>query len=104
MASTTNAFDLLVGAEQALSKKKKKAAKKAEEPAPAVPVAPVAAAKGGVAGASSGVVQAVEACAILERAAREAKSISDKVKLWRDWIRQARHLSLAWLPACLIAL
>lgn len=54
------------------------------------------------------VVEVTEAKAIYERAAREAKSLSDKAKLWKDWTRQVfwvstqlrtrcNHLSQAWV-------
>eukprot|EP00798_Chlamydomonas_sp_ICE-L_P025347 gene25347-11007_t len=39
------------------------------------------------------VVDVSEACAILERAARETKSMGDKARLWKDWIRQASDTS-----------
>lgn len=106
-ASTGNAFDLLVGAgEQVAAPKKKKNNKpkpKAEEngnaaahQAAAAPAAqrPAAAsasvATAAAAAAQGGVVDVGEASAILERAAREAKSAGDKARLWKDWIKQAR--------------
>ncbi|MEW5319585.1 MAG: hypothetical protein WDW38_010729 [Sanguina aurantia] len=39
------------------------------------------------------VIEASEAVAICERAARESKSLSDKIKLWKDWTRQAADRS-----------
>lgn len=118
MASTFNAFSSLLGTGEqvAASKKKnnkKKNKPKAEEgangqaPAPQAPPQKVEkvekAAPAKAAPASNGthaetgkapapaavVVDVAEAGAIFERAAREAKSINDKAKLWKDWVKQA---------------
>jgi hypothetical protein len=91
MASTANAFDLLSGAEAALNSSKKKK-KSTGANSGANPKA--AGAGSGSSDAaqftapSSGVVDIGEALAILERAAREAKTIADKCKLWKDWTKQ----------------
>ncbi|GIL76617.1 hypothetical protein Vretimale_8870 [Volvox reticuliferus] len=94
MASMSNAFTLLTGAEQQLNKKKKNKKPAANghttqtAPAPAAvppPSTPVL-----VPPVSSDLVIGVnEACAIFERAAREAKTQADKVKLWKEWTRLA---------------
>ncbi|EFJ43564.1 hypothetical protein VOLCADRAFT_106732 [Volvox carteri f. nagariensis] len=98
MASINNAFALLKGAsaaEQQLNKKKKnkKPAANANpsQAAPALaPVAPPPPAPVLVPPVSNDLVIGVnEACAIFERAAREAKTQSDKVKLWKEWTRLA---------------
>lgn len=126
MASTHNAFNLLVGTgEQVSQSKKKKNNKKknagaadagngqpeapppqavaAPRPASAKPAAsngshtaaPKAAAPKAqdapkaAAPAANVVVDVAEAAAIFERAAREAKTINDKAKLWKDWVKQA---------------
>ena len=100
MATVANAFNLLTGAEQQLASKKKKKNNKAKAEAngngavphppaqPAVAAAPPAAAAPAAALPAANLVVGVsEACAIFERAAREARSLSDKVKLWKDWTR-----------------
>mmetsp|Transcript_23256 Transcript_23256/g.59402 ORF Transcript_23256/g.59402 Transcript_23256/m.59402 type:complete len:735 (-) Transcript_23256:473-2677(-) len=95
MAAVANSFDLLVGAENTLSKKKKNK-NKSKADAPAAASAPASASAGASTSGGAkpaqhgGVVDASEAKAIFERAAREAKTIGDKVKLWRDWIKQAQ--------------
>ncbi|PNW87759.1 hypothetical protein CHLRE_01g001100v5 [Chlamydomonas reinhardtii] len=95
--SNANAFSLLTGAEAQLNKKKKnKKPAQANGAAPAAPAssqpaaapAPVAAPTPSLP-PSDLVVGVNEACAIFERAAREAKSSSDKVKLWKEWTRLA---------------
>ncbi len=103
--STFNSFDALMGqAEQVSTSNKKRNKKKsgsAAAPVPAGqasvptsngPAAPAPAAKAPVAAASSvpSIVDVTEASAILERAAREAKTIGDKTRLWKDWVRQVR--------------
>jgi hypothetical protein len=98
----SNAFDLLVGAESQLGKKKKNKSKaNADAPAAAAPAAPAASTSGAAKSAQQGgVVDASEAKAIFERAAREAKTIGDKVKLWRDWIKQVGQWCLCWFAGC----
>lgn len=99
--SNANAFSLLTGAEAQLNKKKKnKKPAQANGAAPAAPAssqpaaapAPVAAPTPSLP-PSDLVVGVNEACAIFERAAREAKSSSDKVKLWKEWTRLVRGQS-----------
>lgn len=90
-----NAFTLLTGAEQQLNKKKKikKPAANgtpAQASATATTVPPImqSSAPVSVVPLSTDLVVGVnEACAIFERAAREAKTASDKVKLWKEWTR-----------------
>ncbi|GLC47261.1 hypothetical protein PLESTB_001836200 [Pleodorina starrii] len=94
MASIQNAFTLLTGAEQQLNKKKKNKKPSANGNAPqaALTPAPVAPAPAPVLAppvSNDLVVGVNEACAIFERAAREAKSQSDKLKLWKEWTRLA---------------
>lgn len=102
MANVNNAFAALLGAGEAIStsskKKNKSKAKAAPEQngthaAPLPTSAPVAASNGHA--ATHSVVDVSEAIPILERAAREARSIADKNKLWKEWSKQ---VSLA-LPA-----
>jgi hypothetical protein len=100
MASTANAFDLLTGAEAALSssKRKKKSTAQAGAQAgantkPTAGSSAVPSSSGAFTAPSSGVVDVGEAVAILERAAREAKTIADKCKLWKDWSKQVRACS-----------
>lgn len=94
MASQKNAFDLLVGAENVLGSKKKNKNKKAQADAAETPAAPVQQVQSSNASKApavptSGVVEVAQARAIFEAAAREARSIGDRCKLWRDWIKQA---------------
>lgn len=88
MASTLNAFDLLKGqGEQVASKankKKKSKPKKPAEPAADAPAAPAQAAETDVA------PLVAEASAILEKSARTFKAGADRIKLWKDWVRQVR--------------
>jgi hypothetical protein len=93
MASLANAFGALnaIGSGQApggAGKKKKSKAKKqggqadaAEGPVPA----PVAA------GGAAQVVEVGEAVPVLDNAARTFKAGSDRLKLWKDWIKQVRR-------------
>lgn len=102
MASVANGFASLTsfGASEVVSSKKKKnnKAKKAAEgsaPAAAAAAAPIAQISEAVASLSLStpgnvVVEVTEAKSIYERAAREAKTLSDKAKLWKDWTRQVR--------------
>lgn len=103
MASIANSFDLLVGAENTLSKKQKKKQNKAKADAATAAAAVVSSTVAPTATPTvstskptqqGGIVDASEAKAIFERAAREAKTIADKVKLWRDWIKQVRDLHI----------
>ncbi len=93
MAAMHNAFTLLTGAEQQLNKKKKNkksAANVSGPPTAPAPVAPQPASILVPAVSNDLVVGVNEACAIFERAAREAKSLPDKVKLWKEWTRLVR--------------
>lgn len=87
MASTVNAFDLLSQAGQMPSSKNKKKKNKpkpkpADEPAvePAEQVA-----------AESEVSAEATAIPILEKSARTFKTGGDRIKLWKDWIRQVSN-------------
>ncbi len=99
MANVANAFSALLGSgeSQAASSSKKKNKAKAKQPAEqsagasaAVTVAAPSSApfSNGHAKAEASVVDVPEATAILERAAREAKAIGDKCRLWKEWARQ----------------
>ena len=94
MANVNNAFAALLGAGEAPSagkaKKKNKAKQAEQNGSHAVDVlASVPATSNGHA-ATPSVVDVSEAIAILERAAREARSIAEKSKLWKEWGRQVR--------------
>ncbi|KAF8056460.1 Mettl26 [Scenedesmus sp. PABB004] len=102
MASTLNAFDLLNQAGQVnlnAAKKKKKNKPKAKADGDAAPggsdggapAAAAAAAAAAEAPAAEGsvVVEQGEACAVLEKSARTFKSGGDRIKLWKDWVKQA---------------
>ncbi|KAG1677829.1 hypothetical protein FOA52_008593 [Chlamydomonas sp. UWO 241] len=122
MADTTNAFAMLMntgenaGAAASAHKKKRKPAKKTEQGAAvaAAPAsngsaahapnhsAPAPAARAAAPPAPpvvSGPVDAGEGAAILERAAREAKTIEQKTKLWKEWIRQSNTGKLKYKAA-----
>eukprot|EP00878_Enallax_costatus_P012697 GHUV01013261.1.p1 GENE.GHUV01013261.1~~GHUV01013261.1.p1 ORF type:complete len:331 (+),score=113.78 GHUV01013261.1:65-1057(+) len=88
MASTLNAFDLLKGAESTLQQKKKKRSK-AKKPVEAVPVIEAVAEPS----ADEQIVEQAEACAVLEKSARTFKTGGDRIKLWKDWCRQANDRS-----------
>jgi hypothetical protein len=98
MASVGNAFDLLIGTgEQVVAKKKKKNKPKpksdsqaAAAPAPASGVQQVSDQKGYE---TVQEVPVAEGCAILEKNARTFKAGPDRVKLWKDWIKQVIPLS-----------
>ncbi|GFR44752.1 hypothetical protein Agub_g6082, partial [Astrephomene gubernaculifera] len=82
------------GAEQQLNKKKKNKKPAANGNAPQPSSAPAAKAAPQPAAVALPVntdltVGVSEACAIIERGAREAKQQADKVKLWKEWTRQA---------------
>ena len=85
MASTLNAYAALgaIGSGAAPSAKKKKAAKAKAKPAAAQEDAPVA-----DAAPDDAVVEVGEACAILDKTSRTFKSGSDRLKLWKDWMKQ----------------
>lgn len=102
MAATLNHFDLLLGAGEQVSAGKKKGNKKksnkakaqdgaqaAAHPAETVHTAPAAAKSDTV----SGAFDLTEACAIVEKAARCMKMGQERLKLWKDWIRQANDKS-----------
>lgn len=108
-AKIENAFDLLVGAENTLNAKKKKNKKggqQAQQQAQQQPQQQAASASKPAADAalpSGGPLELADAVAILERAARDAKSTADKCKLWKEWIRQVRGLVWAGdLRSCLV--
>ncbi|GFH16721.1 uncharacterized protein HaLaN_13200 [Haematococcus lacustris] len=84
MASTANVFDLLNGAESALRQKKKPAKPAAKTAGTADVVALVP---------DKAVVGVGEAVALFERTAREARSLSERCKLWKEWCRQAQDTS-----------
>ncbi|KAJ9505921.1 hypothetical protein QJQ45_017032, partial [Haematococcus lacustris] len=84
MASTANVFDLLNGAESAL-RQKKKPAKPAAKPTAAADVVALVPDKA--------VVGVGEAVALFERTAREARSLAERCKLWKEWCRQAQDTS-----------
>lgn len=103
MASVQNSFANLLGAGEQVSaskKKKNNKSKPAGQPQQQqqAAVASVSADLASLsvsqtpAPAGNVVVEVTEAKAIFERAAREAKSVSDKAKLWKDWTRQVRPL------------
>lgn len=121
MATTTNLFDLLSGigkSEQLQTLKKKAKPKKAKKPEAAALANGVHEDQNGspsdleVSGVAESVstvlpsahvlktpaqpqyvvIEASEAVAICERAAREAKSLTDKIKLWKDWTRQVWNI------------
>ncbi|KAI8468247.1 MAG: hypothetical protein J3K34DRAFT_459996 [Monoraphidium minutum] len=92
MASMANAFAALheIGRGEAPAAKKKKN-KKPKQPSTGgqdAPGAPAAAA-----GEQDAVVEVGEACAVLDKTARTFKSGSDRLKLWKDWIKQASDRS-----------
>ncbi|PNH08265.1 hypothetical protein TSOC_005200 [Tetrabaena socialis] len=89
MAAINNAFTLLTGAEQQLSKKKKNKANKPKAEANGGPASTLAGPSSLSAPDSDLVVDVGEALALSERNAREAKSSVDKVKLWKEWTRLA---------------
>ncbi|GAX83818.1 hypothetical protein CEUSTIGMA_g11243.t1 [Chlamydomonas eustigma] len=93
MANVANAFEALLGAGEQISSGKKKSKNKSK-PKDHVTVTThttsahsTATANGHDVNAST-VVDVSEAVAILERAAREARSITEKCRLWKDWVRQ----------------
>lgn len=105
MASITNAFAALnaIGSAQApnASSKKKKSGNKSSKPAGgeggAAQKQQQQQQNGGGAGKASiptvledAVVDVAEACAILDKAARTFKGGSDRLKLWKDWLKQVR--------------
>ena len=117
MASQANAFSLLTGAEAQLNAKKKKKQAQAKAQAQAAPSAPqqngtAAAAPAAPVPVSAEPVRApvpppsadlivgvMEASAVFERAAREARSPADKLKLWREWTRLVRAWGMPMPPA-----
>jgi hypothetical protein len=102
MAATFNAFTALVGSQDALAQSSKKKKKNANKPKLAEPAAPAAAAPAAPAPASKpepaaakapegpAVVPVNEAIAIVEKTARTYRSGADRVKLWKEWIKQVR--------------
>lgn len=107
MASTINAFDLLLGKGEQLpgpgkksKTKKKKPSKQAEDGA--LPQADVRATAVPVDAAANGAkpaeqqrqaqqleVRVADACGILEKSARACAAPSERLKIWREWIKQA---------------
>jgi hypothetical protein len=84
MANIVNAFDALsqIGRGEAAPASKKKKAKK--------PKAQVAQEDAGAAAPAEqeAVIDFQEACAVLDKTARTFKSGGDRLKLWKDWIKQ----------------
>jgi hypothetical protein len=102
MATVGNAFDLLRSAEQPSSKPKKKKANKPKAPAasdgaeaPAVAGESLVVAGGArgtdaaAAPAHQEIVELAEAVPILEKSARTQGP--NRIKLWKDWMRQVRR-------------
>lgn len=92
MANVNNAFAALIGAESQLSsskKKKNKAKQTVDQSATLQSVSAPVALNGHAAPAHTS-VDVSEATAILERAAREARTIVDKSRLWKEWTKQVR--------------
>jgi hypothetical protein len=98
MASTANLFAALtsIGSGQApAGAGKKKKAKKPKQPQQGEngsdPSANGSSRTEGVAAAGQdAVVEVGAACAILDKAARTFKSGNDRLKLWKDWVKQVR--------------
>lgn len=88
MASVANAFDLLKGAGEQVANKANK--KKKSKPKPKTAADPAEAPSEAVVQEQEEEVLQAEACAVLEKSARTFNSGSDRVKLWKDWIRQVR--------------
>jgi hypothetical protein len=88
MASLANAFGALnaIGSGQAPTGAAKKKKNKAKKPA-AADEGPAAAAPAPAAAGQS-VVEVGEAVPVLDKAARTFKAGSDRLKLWKDWIKQ----------------
>lgn len=99
MASTLNAFGalgVLGRAEEAPASKKKKNKAKKPQPVAAEALPPPS---GGVLA-----VPAAEAAGVLEKAARTFKGSSDRVKLYKDWVKQVGRGPGRWCwppPPCL---
>eukprot|EP00877_Chromochloris_zofingiensis_P006769 jgi/Chrzof1/2345/Cz11g11220.t1 len=96
MATTTNAFDLLIGTGEQIAADKKKNKKSKAKPKASTDVG----APGDVtdslvnllvtdAPEDSGEVDVREGCAILEKSAKTCKTGTDRLKLWKDWMKQA---------------
>lgn len=117
MATTTNAFDLLIGTGEQIAADKKKNKKSKAKPKASTDVG----APGDVtdslvnllvtdAPEDSGEVDVREGCAILEKSAKTCKTGTDRLKLWKDWMKQVwtpgatahlqRSLPLAELTVC----
>jgi len=96
MANTANSFAFLsqIGSGQAPSaaskKKKNKKGKQGQEEGQGGAQVGDAASNGEVLHQQDAVVEVGEACAILDKAARTFKSGSDRLKLWKDWMKQVR--------------
>lgn len=101
MASTFNAFDFLVGAGENPAnsgKKKSKAKQKAQRSEPvADSKAPddTSARNAAAPSAASAALPVAEVTTRLEMAARTATTPTDRVKLWKDWCRQAGDTKVA---------
>mmetsp|Transcript_1311 Transcript_1311/g.2845 ORF Transcript_1311/g.2845 Transcript_1311/m.2845 type:complete len:697 (-) Transcript_1311:591-2681(-) len=101
MANVSNAFSLLVGTGEVVASSKKKKQNKnkpkqedlAGRPTSAPAPIPTSVAPAAKAANTAQVVDVHEAIAILERAAREAKTMAEKGRLWKDWTRQATDRS-----------
>lgn len=92
MANVNNAFAALIGAESQLASSKKKNKSKAKQNVDhntvLQPVAAPAVVSNSHAAPMQSSVDVSEATAILERAAREARTIGDKNRLWKEWTKQ----------------
>lgn len=111
---SANSFSALLGSEPLLAAaKKNKAKKKRASASGGGDSSGAAAANGALANGLQGLklndtagMDVREAEVMLEKAAREAKSQSDKARLFRDWCRQVRAFaghSGALLPACCLS-
>ena len=91
MATTANAYDLLIGTGEKVQagKKKKKSKPKAASNAAGGEAAQPAGQEAKISHAGLE-VDVPEGCAILEDAARGAKSARDRCLLWKDWVAQVR--------------
>lgn len=92
MANVANSYALLLaagqdaGAGHAKKKSKNKSKSKDVDQAPSHPAAPEASVKA----PANTAVDVTEATAILERAARVAKTLPEKCRLWREWVSLVR--------------
>jgi thioesterase domain-containing protein len=103
MASTLNAFELLQQAGGLPSGNKTKKKKKNKKPAAAKEVeeAPAVQEQATV---DAEIAPEATAVPILEKSARTFKTGGDRIKLWKDWIRQVRqqrvHVAVPYATDC----